>query len=70
MAIQLFMDRDLDQELRIIAAIVLFDTKLPLVLVTTIAQSLQNEPNLQVAGFVYSYMKAFTKTSAPDYSSV
>lgn len=70
MAVQLFMDRTLDPELRMIAAIVLFETKLPLGLVTTLAQSLLKEPNLQVASFVYSYMKAFTKTTTPDHSTV
>ncbi|MED6284428.1 Vitellogenin-2, partial [Characodon lateralis] len=70
MAVQLFMDRTLDPELRMVAAIVLFDTKLPLGLVTTLAQSLLKEPNLQVASFAYSYMKAFTKTTTPDHSTV
>uniref|UniRef100_A0A3Q3AFJ4 Vitellogenin-2-like n=1 Tax=Kryptolebias marmoratus TaxID=37003 RepID=A0A3Q3AFJ4_KRYMA len=70
MVIQLFMDKHLDQELRMVAAIVLFETKLPMGLVTTLAQSLLKEANLQVASFVYSYMKALAKTTTPDHSSV
>ncbi|XP_072245542.1 vitellogenin-2-like [Leuresthes tenuis] len=69
-AIQLFMDKNLHPELRMVAATVLFETKLPMGLVTTLAKSLLSESNLQVASFVYSYMKALTKTTSPDHSSV
>ncbi|KAM9831430.1 vitellogenin 2 [Neosynchiropus ocellatus] len=70
LAVQLFMEKDLDAELRMVAAIVLFETKLPTGLVTTLANALLTEPNLQVASFVYSYMKAMTRNTAPDYESV
>uniref|UniRef100_A0A3Q3GPF5 Vitellogenin-like n=1 Tax=Labrus bergylta TaxID=56723 RepID=A0A3Q3GPF5_9LABR len=69
-AIQLFMDKDLHAELHITAAIVLFETKLPMGLVTILANALLKEKNLQVASFVYSYMKAMTKNTAPDLASV
>lgn len=64
------MDKHLDPELRMVAAIVLFETKLPMGLVTTLAQTLLKEANLQVASFVYSYMKALAKTTTPDHTSV
>ena len=70
MAVQLFMDKNLHPELRMVAAIVLFETKMPMGLVTTVAQSILRESNLQVASFIYSYMKALTKTTSPDYSSM
>lgn len=70
MAVQLFMDKALHPELRMVAAIVLFETKLPMGLVTTLADALLKESNLQVASFVYSYMKAMTKNTAPDFASV
>ncbi|XP_041647048.1 vitellogenin-2-like isoform X8 [Cheilinus undulatus] len=69
-AVQLFMDKALHPELRMVAAIVLFETKLPMGLVTTLADALLTETNLQVASFVYSYMKAMTKSTAPDLASV
>ncbi|XP_073332773.1 vitellogenin-2-like [Pagrus major] len=69
-AVQLFMDKALRPELRMVAAIVLFETKLPMGLVTTLADTLLKESNLQVASFVYSYMKAMTKNTAPDFASV
>ncbi|XP_035863457.1 vitellogenin-2-like isoform X3 [Sander lucioperca] len=70
MAVQLFMDEALHPELRMVAAIVLFETKLPMGLVTALANVLLKEKNLQVASFVYSYMKAMTKNTAPDFASV
>uniref|UniRef100_A0A3B4XY36 Vitellogenin-2-like n=1 Tax=Seriola lalandi dorsalis TaxID=1841481 RepID=A0A3B4XY36_SERLL len=70
MAVQLFMDKNLHPELRMVAAIVLFETKLPMGLVTTLADDLLKEKNLQVASFVYSYMKAMTKNTIPDFASV
>lgn len=64
------MDKNLHAELRMVAAIVLFETKLPMGLVTTLAQTILRESNLQVASFIYSYMKALTKTTSPDHSSM
>ncbi|XP_041790599.1 vitellogenin-2-like [Chelmon rostratus] len=70
LAVQLFMNKAVHPELRMVAAIVLFETKLPMGLVTTLADALLKEKNLQVASFVYSYMKAMTKNTAPDFASV
>lgn len=64
------MSKDLHPELRMVAAILLFETKVPMGLVTSLANVLLKETNLQVASFVYSYMKAMTKNTAPDYASV
>ncbi|KAM9385805.1 vitellogenin-2-like [Pholidichthys leucotaenia] len=73
-AIQLLMDKNQHPELRITAAIVLFETKMPMGMVTAVANSLLKgsiaEGNLQVASFVYSYIKAMTRTTAPDYASI
>jgi len=69
-AIQVFMDRALHAEIRMAAALVLFETRLPMVLVTSLADAMLKENNLQVASFVFSYMKAMTKNTAPDYASV
>lgn len=64
------MERDLHPELRMVAAIVLFETKLPMGLVATLADAVLKEPNLQVASLVYSYMKAMTRSTAPDFVPV
>ncbi|XP_029905195.1 vitellogenin-2-like [Myripristis murdjan] len=70
LAVQLFMDKALHPELRMVAAVVLFETKLPMGLVTALADAVLKEKNLQVASFVYSYMKAMTKNTAPDFAGV
>ncbi|XP_034085810.1 vitellogenin-2-like [Gymnodraco acuticeps] len=70
MAVQLFMDKALHPELRMVSAIVLFESKLPMGLVTVLATALLKETNLQIASFVYSYMKSMTKSTAPDLASV
>ncbi|XP_014024135.1 vitellogenin [Salmo salar] len=69
-AVQLFMDKALHPELRMLACIVLFETKPPMGLVTTFANILKTEENLQVASFTYSHMKSLTRSTAPDFASV
>uniref|UniRef100_A0A674F5Q3 Vitellogenin n=1 Tax=Salmo trutta TaxID=8032 RepID=A0A674F5Q3_SALTR len=69
-AVQLFMDKALHPELRMLACIVLFETKPPMGLVTTLANILKTEENLQVASFTYSHMKSLTRSTAPDFASV
>lgn len=64
------MNRALHPEIRMVAAIVMFETKLPMGLVTTLADAVMKESNLQVASLVYSYMKAMTKATAPDHAKV
>ena len=70
MAIQLFMDRALQPEVRMVAAVVMFETKLPMGLVYTLANAIMNEKNLQVASLVYSYMKSMTRSTAPDFDQL
>ncbi|KAJ8010917.1 hypothetical protein DPEC_G00080130 [Dallia pectoralis] len=70
LAVQLFMDKNLHPELRMLACVVLFETKPPMGLVTTLANILRTEENLQVASFTYSHMKSLTRSTAPDYAPV
>ena len=64
------MDRALHPELRMVAAVVLFETRPPMGLVITLADAVQKETNLQVASFVYSYMKSLTRSTASDFAPV
>lgn len=64
------MDKRNHAELRIAAAIVLFETKLPMGLVTSLVNAVLKEQNMQVVSFVHSYMKAMSKSTTPDYVSV
>ncbi|XP_056132378.1 vitellogenin-like isoform X2 [Lampris incognitus] len=70
MAIQLYMDRALHPELRMLACIVLFETRPSMGLVTTLANILKTEENLQVASFTYSHMKSLTRSTATIHASV
>lgn len=70
MAIQLFADKSADPECRMVAALVLFETKMPMGMVTTLAGIVMKEQKLQIASFVYTYMKAMTKNTAPDFARV
>uniref|UniRef100_A0A8C0UAG4 Vitellogenin-2-like n=1 Tax=Cyanistes caeruleus TaxID=156563 RepID=A0A8C0UAG4_CYACU len=63
--IQILADESLSPELRMIACAVIFETRPALPLITTIANVAMKESNLQVASFVYSYMKALSKSSLP-----
>ncbi|XP_066548081.1 vitellogenin isoform X2 [Amia ocellicauda] len=62
----ILMDRDLHTEIRTYASLVMFETRPSLALVSTIAEFLLKETNLQVASFCYSQMKALSKSSTPD----
>uniref|UniRef100_A0A672JP10 Uncharacterized protein n=1 Tax=Salarias fasciatus TaxID=181472 RepID=A0A672JP10_SALFA len=66
--IQLFMSKE-HQELRMAAAIVLFETKPSTGLVMTLANAIAKENNDQISSFIYSYMKSMTKSAAPDFDS-
>ncbi|XP_076007428.1 vitellogenin-2-like [Genypterus blacodes] len=69
-ALQLFMEKAAQPELRMVAAVVLFETKLPMGLVITLANAVKKEQNLQIASLVFTYMKAMTKNTAPDLAPV
>ncbi|XP_022593896.1 vitellogenin-like [Seriola dumerili] len=70
LALQLYMDKALHPELRMLACIVLFETRPPMGLVTTLANIVKTEENLQVASFTYSHMKSLTRSTAAIHASV
>ncbi|XP_010084431.1 PREDICTED: vitellogenin-2-like [Pterocles gutturalis] len=65
-SLQIFMDNTLDPNVRMVACIVLFETKPGLPTVTAMASSLLTEPSLQVASFTYSHMKALAVGRIPQ----
>lgn len=69
-ALQLFMDWSAHPEVRMVTCIVLFETKPPLGLVVSLADSLRKEPSLHLASFAYSHMKALTRSTIPDLAPV
>ncbi|XP_030640291.1 vitellogenin-like isoform X1 [Chanos chanos] len=69
-ALQLFMDRGLNPELRMVSYIGLFETKPSVALVATVVGALRKETNMQLVSFAHSYMKSMTRSIAPDMASV
>ncbi|KAM8874526.1 vitellogenin-like isoform 2-T2 [Spinachia spinachia] len=70
LALQLYMDKALHPELRMLSCIVLFETRPPMGLVTTLANIVKTEKNMQVASFTYSHMKSMTRSTAAIHASV
>ncbi|ROL40725.1 Vitellogenin [Anabarilius grahami] len=68
--LQIFVNKDLHPELRMVSWIVLFETKPGMALVITLARALRKEPNLQVASLVYSHMKALTRSTSPEFAPI
>lgn len=63
--IQILADESLSPEVRMMSCAVIFETRPALPLITTIANVAMKESNLQVASFVYSHMKALSKSRLP-----
>ncbi|NXB68579.1 VIT2 protein, partial [Struthidea cinerea] len=64
--LQVFMDSTLAPNVRMVACIVLFETKPALPTVAALASSLLTEPSLQVASFAYSHMKTLAAGRIPQ----
>ncbi|NWU85272.1 VIT2 protein, partial [Onychorhynchus coronatus] len=63
--IQILADQSLPPEVRMMACAIIFETRPALPLITTIANVVMKESNLQVASFVYTHMKALAKSRLP-----
>ncbi|NXI18030.1 VIT2 protein, partial [Irena cyanogastra] len=66
LTLQVFMDSTLAPNVRMVACVVLFETKPALPTVTALASSLLTEPSLQVASFAYSHMKTLAEGRIPQ----
>ncbi|NWX25252.1 VIT2 protein, partial [Notiomystis cincta] len=64
--LQVFMDSTLAPNVRMMACVVLFETKPALPTVAALASSLLTEPSLQVASFAYSHMKSLAADRIPQ----
>ncbi|XDV22228.1 hypothetical protein PO909_027171 [Leuciscus waleckii] len=69
-ALQLVLDRALHPEVRMVACIVLFESKPSVALISNLAGALKTETNMHVASFAYSHIKSLTRITAPDMASV
>nr|XP_041573736.1 vitellogenin-2 [Taeniopygia guttata] len=66
LTLQVFLDSTLAPNVRMVACVVLFETKPALPTVTALASSLLTEPSLQVASFAYSHMKTLAAGRIPQ----
>nr|UPC69857.1 vitellogenin C [Opsariichthys bidens] len=64
--LNLFVKKTLPAEIRMLACMVLLDTKPSMVLISAITNVLLEENDLQVASFSYSLLKGIAKSRTPD----
>ncbi|KAK2907072.1 hypothetical protein Q8A67_006057 [Cirrhinus molitorella] len=69
-ALQILLDRALHPEVRMVACIVLFETKPSVALITSLAGAMKLETNMHVASFAYSHIKSLTRITAPDMAAI
>ncbi|XP_074491254.1 vitellogenin 3, phosvitinless [Sebastes fasciatus] len=62
----LFLQKDLPTEIRMLAFMILFDTKPSMALVSTVTVHLQEERDLHIISFAYSYLKSLARSSTPN----
>ncbi|KAL2090106.1 hypothetical protein ACEWY4_014794 [Coilia grayii] len=65
-ALSLFVTKTLPTEIRIHAAIILFETKPPLALVLTLTSFLLEEKDPQVASFTFSLIRSLSRSHTPE----
>ncbi|NWR71624.1 VIT2 protein, partial [Centropus unirufus] len=64
--LQVFMDKTLAPNVRMVACVVLLETKPGLPTVTAMARAMLTEPSLQVASFTHSHLKALAVGRIPQ----
>ncbi|NXI11782.1 VIT1 protein, partial [Irena cyanogastra] len=64
--LEIFLNQKIHPRLRMLAAVVLLETKPSLPIVMTLADAVLKEPSMQVASFIYSHLRALGRSTAPD----
>ncbi|NXF60450.1 VIT1 protein, partial [Ciccaba nigrolineata] len=64
--LEIFLNRKINPRIRMLAAVVLLETKPGLPIAMTLADAVLKEPSMQVASFIYSYLRALGRSTAPD----
>ncbi|KAM6066457.1 vitellogenin-1-like [Chlamydotis macqueenii] len=64
--LEIFLNHKIHPRLRMLAAVVLFETKPGLSILMTLADAVLKEPSMQVASFIYSHLRALGRSTAPD----
>ncbi|NWW01893.1 VIT1 protein, partial [Oreocharis arfaki] len=64
--LEIFLNHKIHPRIRMLAAVVLLETKPGLPIVMTLADAVLKEPSMQVASFIYSHLRALGRSTAPD----
>ncbi|XP_009082603.1 PREDICTED: vitellogenin-1-like [Acanthisitta chloris] len=64
--LEIFLNHKIHPRVRMLAAVVLLETKPSLPIVMTLADAVLKEPSMQVASFIYSHLRALGRSTAPD----
>ncbi|XP_072294395.1 vitellogenin 3, phosvitinless isoform X2 [Eucyclogobius newberryi] len=64
--LKLFLNRELKPEIRMLALMMMFDTKPTIALVSTVTAHLLEERDMQVVNFAYTYFKSLSRAMTPD----
>ncbi|XP_036610354.1 vitellogenin-2-like isoform X2 [Trichosurus vulpecula] len=67
--LQIIADRSLSPKVRMMASALLFEGQPPPSVMTTVANIMLKEKGLQVASFIYSYMKTISTNYFPDWAN-
>ncbi|XP_067323910.1 vitellogenin-1-like isoform X2 [Anolis sagrei] len=66
-ALQIILNYKVNAEFRVLASMVLIESKPTLPLLMTLANSMLNEPSMQVENFVYTHLSAMAKFKSPNF---
>ncbi|POI35129.1 hypothetical protein CIB84_001119, partial [Bambusicola thoracicus] len=64
--LEIFLNHKIHPRIRMLAAVVLLETKPGLPILMTLADAVLKEPSMQVASFIYSHLRALGRSTAPD----
>ncbi|NWY52270.1 VIT1 protein, partial [Chionis minor] len=64
--LEIFLNQKIHPRVRMLAAVVLLETKPGLPILMTLADAVLKEPSMQVASFIYSHLRALGRSTAPD----
>lgn len=65
-AMSVFLQKNLPHEIRMLAFVILFETRPPFGLVSAITAHLLEEKDLHVASFAYSYLRSVARSRTPE----
>lgn len=68
--LEIFLNQKIHPRIRMLAAVVLLETKPGLSILMTLADAVLKESSMQVASFIYSHLRALGRSTAPDLQVV